>query len=215
MNVLQRIEEQFNNVNQAKNEMKGRIDLLSSQCKIFENTLESSNNHYKIIERVLDILRTYATLKEQVLRSKIDDVITKGLQLIFGDTYKSKLEFGISRGQAVIRPRIVTMINGNEFEADVAKAHGGGLVNIVSALYQIIVLALIKPKQRQILFLDEMCKNISEEYIEATGEFLKYLNEKLGMQLVIITHKKQLHEIADSLYEFSLEDGVTNVRKLK
>jgi len=215
MSIIRRIEEQFNNITQSRNEMKGRIDLLTSQCEVLKNSVENGKSNYKTMERVLELLRSYATIKEQTLRSKIDDVITKGIQLIFGDTYKSKLDFGISRGQAVIRPRIITEINGKEFEADVAKAHGGGLVNVVSALYQIIVLALLKPRQRQVLFLDEMCRNISEEYIEATGEFLKYLNEKLGMQLVIITHRKQLHEIADALYEFNLVNGVTEIKRLK
>ena len=101
-----------------------------------------------------------------------------------------------------------------QLEADIADAHGGGLVNIVSVIYQILVLSLVKPRQRRVLFLDEPFRNVSEEYLEATAEFVRQLNEKLGIQIVLITHRKQLADIADKAYEFSLENGITKVSQL-
>jgi len=214
MSILNKIEEQLTNAEESRNGLKGRIELLKEQTDNAEDEYLKCIEEYKMIGKVLDILRKYAILKEQILREKIDNIVTKGLRLIFGKDYRSKLEFGISRGQAVIKPRIITMINGEELETDIASAHGGGLVNIVSVLYQILVLSLVRPKQRQVLFLDEPFRNVSEEYLEATGEFLKQLNVKLGIQIILITHRKELLPVADKVYEFSLSNGLTKVKQI-
>lgn len=214
MEILIKIEEQFTIVRECRAEMKGHVDLLTEQKETLEKNLDNAKNDYKVMESVLDVLRQYAVIKEQVLREKIDKIVTKGLQLIFGQGYESKLEFGINRGQAVIKPKIITEVNGEKLEADVAEAHGGGIVNIVAVIYQMIVLALVKPRQKQVLFLDEPFKNVSQEYLEATAEFIKQLNEKLNIQIILITHRKELHGIADELYQFHIENGLTKVRKL-
>jgi len=214
MEMLKQISEQFDRIREARGEMQGRIKLLQEQEENLNKSLDKFTDDYKNLEETLDVLREFAVIKEQVLREKIDNIVTRGLRLIFGEGYQSKLEFGISRGQAVIKPKIVSQVNGEELEADVADAHGGGLVNIISVIYQILVLALIKPKQKQVLFLDEPFRNVSEEYLEATGEFLKQLNQKLGIQIVLVTHRKQITEVADMQYTFSLENGITKIEKM-
>jgi len=214
MGFATEIEKRFESVRSARNEMKGRVKLLQEQKQEADSQIETLTKKYGDMGSVLDVLRKYALVKEQVLRERLDNIVTRGLRLIFGDGYRSKLDFGISRGQAVIRPKIVTEVNGIELEADIADAHGGGLVNIVSVIYQILVLSLVKPRQRRVLFLDEPFRNVSEEYLEATAEFVRQLNEKLGIQIVLITHRKQLAEIADKAYEFSLANGITEVTQV-
>lgn len=208
------IQERFDRVESARNEMKGRITLLREQKGEVDQQLETYATQYGAMGRVVKALQKYSKAKEQVLREKLDNIVTRGLQLIFGPGYKSRLVFGISRGQATIKSKIVTEINGKEFEADIADAHGGGLVNIVSVIYQILVLSLVKPRQRRILFLDEPFRNVSEEYLEATAEFVRQLNRKLGIQIVLISHRKQMVDIGDVVYDFSLNNGITEAKRI-
>jgi len=209
MNLIQQIRERFDRVSSARDTFQGRVELLREQKREADEQIESLNTQYENMGSVLDILRKLAMVKEQVLRERLDNVVTRGLQLIFGSGYKSKMEFGIKRGQAVIIPKIVTEVNGIELEADIEDAHGGGLVNIVSVIYQILVLSLVKPAQRRLLFLDEPFANVSEDYLESAAEFVRQLNEKLGIQIVLITHRNQIAEVADKVYEFKLVDGIT------
>lgn len=211
MNFATEIQEKFNSVESARNQMTGKVELLHKQKAESDNMLEDLKAKYSYMESVVNVLKKYSRVKEQVLREKLDNIVTQGLRLIFGDGYKSKLEFSISRGQATIRPKIVTEVNGHELEADIATAHGGGLVNIASVIYQMLVLCLVKPRQRRILFLDEPFRNVSEEYLEPTAEFVRQLKEKLGIQIVLISHRPQMTEIADKVYNFSLHNGVTKV----
>lgn len=215
MITVSQIEDRFHEVEQSRSEMKGRVDLLKEQ--IFDTTeeLEAHTKDYKINERVLDVLRKYSLIKEQILREKIDNIITRGLRLVFGEGYASKLSFDISRGQAVMKTKLVTSIGDKEFEADVATAHGGGTVNFCSMLYRILVLALVRPRQRPVIFFDEALKNLSQEYLEPASMFLKEISEKLGIQLIIISHRREVQEIGDKIYEFSNVDGETKVREIK
>lgn len=211
MEIIKHIKKQFKKVSDARQEAIGRVKLLNEQKTEIEKSLEESKNGYKVQEEVLDVLRTYSSLKEQVLREKVDKVVTKGLRIIFGERYKSKMEFGISRGQAVINPKVVSEVDGEELITSVEGARGGGLVNVVSVLYQVLVLSLVRPKQRQVLFLDEPFRNLSECYLETTGNFLRQLCEKVDMQIVLITHRPVLTEMADRKYMFTLQRGVTEV----
>lgn len=215
MSIINHIEDRFHEIEQSRSEMKGRVDLLKEQ--IFDTTeeLKEQKSGYKINERVLDVLRKYSLVKEQVLREKIDNIVTRGLRLVFGEGYKSKLAFGISRGQAVTKTRLITNIGEHELEADIATGHGGGITNFCAVLYKILVLALVRPAQRKVLFLDECFKNLSQEYLEPASMFLKEISDKLGIQLVIISHRREVQEIGDVIYNFSNENGETKVREIR
>ena len=208
------IGEQFGRVQRARDEMRGRLELLREQQRQADTTLETETRRYSLMCRSLDMLRAYALLREQVLKTKIDSIVTRGLQVIFGGNYASKLDFGISRGQAVIIPKVVKKIGNVEFEATIKDANGGGIANVCAVIYQMLILSLVRPRQRQVLFLDEPFKNVSMANIDAAGEFLKVLNEKLGIQIVIITHHRQTQEIADRTYEFSINNGETSVKQI-
>ena len=212
MSFIAEIKERYISVESARNEMQGRIDLLHEQKDKADERIDAFATKYKHMERVVGVLQKYSKAKEQVLREKLDNIVTKGLRFIFGEGYRSKLEFGINRGQATIKPKIITEIDGKELEAEIADAHGGGLVDVTSFIYRMLVLSLVKPRRRRVLFLDECFKHLSEEYLEPAGMFMKQLSEKLGIQLIIITHKKQLMDIGDVVYEFSNTNGITEVQ---
>ena len=192
----------------------GTINEKKRNLKELQKLVQDGKHEYKILENALDVLRMYGIIKEQVLREKIDVVVTQGLKLIFGDEYKSKLEFKISRGQAVLIPKIVSLMDGQEIETSIEDSRGGGIANVCSVLYQIIVLSLVEPKQKKIFFADEPFRNLSQEHLESAGDFLKVLSERLNIQIVLITHRKELQSIADKLYKFKNINGETEVEKI-
>lgn len=217
-----------NRISQLRDQVNSTISALDKSLAIDEGVIKEKKanldkykkkqvehkRRYKILEKTLDVLRMYAKIKEQALREKIDDVVTQGMRLIFGNTYTSKMEFKISRGQAVLIPKIISEFQGEQIETPIEDSRGGGVANVASVIYQILVLSLYEPRQSKILIADEPFRNLSQEHLEAAGEFLKILSEKLNIQIVLVTHRKELEAVADRLYKFSNKDGVTQVEKI-
>lgn len=213
--LVAEIESKFNAIEAEYHKKSGAVHEIRNTRQELDKKEQHLTAEYHAHEEALDVLRQMAVIKEQVLREKIDSVVTKGLRLIFGPGYRSKLHFEISRGQATIKPKIITEVNGEELEADVAGAHGGGLVNVASVMYQIIMLALYHPRQRPVWGADEPFKNLSKEYLPAAAEFLHTLSKRLGIQVVMITHRPELHSVADKLYDFSAVNGETKIETIR
>jgi DNA repair exonuclease SbcCD ATPase subunit len=214
--MIQQIQNKFKQIEQARSESQGEIRLLKEQRGKKKKHFDLLNEQYTIQEKVLDILKKYSKAKEDLLKTKVDEIITKGLNVMLSDeNLRSKLRFDIKRGQAVVEPKLITQFNEKEIETNPASGDSGGLANVVGFLYQLLMLSLYKPKVRQVLFADEPFKNLSEEYLEAAGEFMRVLAERLGIQIILITHKTQFKSVADVHYRFSKENQITQIEKIK
>lgn len=200
--------EEFDKLRTLRDNLQGKVELLSTEIERDKRAIEGAKSELEVSEEVVDLLTKYASLKEDEIKTKIDRVITKGLRAIFPDEdFESRLDFTVKRGQAVAEPKLIT----GELETNIVDADSGGVANVVGFLYQLLVLALRKPRQRQIIFADEPFKNLSEEYLEATGEFIRTLTDRLGMQVVLITHQHELKSVADIVYRFTKVDNRTEV----
>jgi len=99
-------------------------------------------------------------------------------------------------------------------ETPVMDARGGGMAAVTGFLLRLVVL-LLTPGARRILFLDESFAMVSEEYREALGQFLREVCDKAGAQIVMITHDEVYSAFADTHYSLSLaSDGTTEVAVL-
>ncbi len=89
-------------------------------------------------------------------------------------------------------------------------AFGGGPSSFVSLLLRIM--AIRKLKLWPMLILDESLAAVSDEYIDATGQFLKSTAKGLGFDILLVTHKPSFLDHADTAYRCSEEveaDGVS------
>lgn len=213
--MIQIVEDEFKAIEKEKNQIEGEVNLLRKQLNEKEVSVKHFTEEYKIMEQVLDILKIYAKSKEKRIETKVDDILTTGFNAIApGENIKSKLRFDIKRGQAVAEPKFEIEVNGIKKEVNIEKSDSGGFANVAGFIYKLLILSMYNPKQRPVIIADEPFKNLSECYLEATGNFIKMLAEKLNIQVVLITHKTQLQEIGDKHYHFEKVNGITKVREV-
>ena len=100
-------------------------------------------------------------------------------------------------------------------KTSILDAHGGGVVNVAAFVLQVIVLALTKPKLAKVMMLDESFRNVSREYLSRVAELLKKLNKITGIQFILVTHKHELAEDADKIFEVKKdENGKTIIKEI-
>ena len=56
---------------------------------------------------------------------------------------------------------------------------------------------------------------LSADLQPKTGKMLKEINEKLNLQLIIISHELELIEQADVVFKTTLKNGKSKIKKIK
>lgn len=90
---------------------------------------------------------------------------------------------------------------------------GGGPASIASLILK--VLAMRRLKKFPLIALDETLGGVSDEYIDATGQFLRQLAEKTGFSILLVSHKNSFLDHAVVGYrgsEVVAEDGTRRLR---
>jgi len=174
---------------QDKADLTTKIGLLEHQQEVLAKSSEA-------LKAILQ------TLVEDE-REGVQNLITEGLRAIFDDQRLSfKIISSIKRGRVNIDFQVVDEDTG--ITGDVVDSFGGGVVNIVSLLFRFIT--AMKLGLYPLLVLDESLSNVSEEYIENTGKFLKSLCSKTKFDVLLVTHQPRFIEHADLAYVGELTD---------
>lgn len=188
---------------------------------------ELSALHFRVEqhERVARLLSTIGEERQDAARAQIEQLVTRALQVIFDEHLSFHLVPAVKANQAtlefVIRSEYVA---GDEAVANcdapaivdtpVLDARGGGMAVVVSFLLRLVVI-LLTPGARRIMFLDESFSHVSSEYEPRLAEFLREVCDQAGVQLVLVTHSTAYSDLADVRYHLELgADGVTTAKRL-
>ena len=170
-----------------------------------------------IVNQCLDVFQLLSELKKKQVKIKIEALVTKGLQTIFErDDYEFEIVMQQKRGVMTAKPMLHSKFKGRDFSSEVMDGHGGGIVNVISFILQVIVLLSIRPKLERIIVADEPFENVSKEYLNNVADFIKYLADISGMQIILVTHKDEFLDVADKKFKVSLNKrGVSIIKVLK
>lgn len=141
--------------------------------------------------------------KKDELRTKIEKLANYGLEKIFGDDIRLKIEQKIKNNRVSNEVKVQKKFDTEWVSLDVMDAEGGGMVDVVSFLMRVIVMCLMVPRPRRLLVLDEFAKHLSADFRPKVASFMKELTEKLGVQIILVTHALELTESADVVYNMS------------
>tara|TARA_B100000963_G_C22616435_1_gene667583 strand:- start:61 stop:642 length:582 start_codon:yes stop_codon:yes gene_type:complete len=129
-----------------------------------------------------------------------ENLLSDGLSAVFYDQMLSvKAEVGVQRGKITVDLITSQMQeNGQITEGIATEGFGGSVATVQSTLLRLIV--AMRRKLRLVLFLDESLGALDEQYVERMGNFLRDLCEKLGVDILLITHNPPLVHAAHKAY---------------
>jgi ABC-type uncharacterized transport system YnjBCD ATPase subunit len=173
-------------------------------------------------ERVIGALTSVGEQRQEHAQRQVEGLVTQGLQAVFGENLVFRVIQGVTGGQATVEFVIRSEhVAGDEagvhcdapliVETPVIGARGGGVAAVTGFLLRLVVL-LLTPGARRILFLDETFSHVSAEYREPLSQFLREVCDRAGAQIIMITHDQEYAGAADASYRLSLgADGMTEV----
>ncbi len=150
------------------------------------------------------LLETFSEEEQMLLRDRVQALVTRGLQIIFGPDYSFEIEVTQLRKQVAM----VFTIHGR----DPLGSQGGGVANVVALVLRLVVVALTPGLSRTVV-LDEPFAQLSQAYLEPMGRFLQELVRASGTQLLIVSHEPEIAEAATHVYRLTLERGTTQIER--
>lgn len=167
--------------------------------KDLEKNVQSSElwyNRYENAIKARALIQDVAKMTQNKLTFHISNLVTTCLHSIpFEENYDFEIEFETRRNKTECD--IWLSKNGEKIKP--TDASGGGICDITSIGLQLAFYFL--KKNRPLMIWDEPCKHLSKDYSPAAGEMIKMLTEKLNMQILMVTHNKDLAKAADNIIE--------------
>jgi DNA repair exonuclease SbcCD ATPase subunit len=144
------------------------------------------------LEAALDaqkLLQVTAEAVQRVAHARITELVSHCLTAVFGEAaYEFKIEFEQKRGKT--EARVVFLRDGHE--VDPVTAAGGGTVDVAAFALRLAAVLFSKPPVRRLLVLDEPFRMVSEEYQPRVREMVEGISERLGVQVIMVTHNENL-----------------------
>lgn len=205
---LRKLEDDYNIKLAEKN-------LLEKQKAEEEIKVGSQLKVKKHLEEVTMLLIKTADTSREAGRKRMENVVTKALQSVFGPDFSFEIEMEESGGKPIARFLVCSVgEKGEIIKNEPQESRGGGINDIVAFAVQVATLVVYnEPKIQGPIILDEPGKHVSEEYVVKFGEFLEFVSKTFNRQIFMVTHQPHLAATANKTLVSQMVGGKTVIKE--
>lgn len=181
--------------------------LISQQANLIKDKSKKKKQIRKLDRDIKNYMGAQIVLNEvskkaqEQFKEKIESLVTMVIQSVYDRPFTFHLEFQKKRNSIECVP--IVKENGDELSPK--DDMGGGILDLISFAFRIVLWSIESPRSRNIFILDEPFI-WTGSLISRVGHALKILSEKLNIQIILISHEDSLIEICDRAWRIS-HDG--------
>lgn len=190
---------------------EGRLAGLSEEKAKLEVQIAKIESAQEVTREAIKLVQAATEARRAELKDRVEGLVTNGLAAVFGPgRYEFGFDVSLKGDRFGMIPLIRSPFYEKVLETEVAGGHGGGVSDVVSFILRVVLLALSRPKLAQVMVLDEFARNVSRNRLRNLAGLIKELSQSAGIQFILITHKPELLDAADVVYEAELlPEGAT------
>ncbi len=173
-------------VRKKVNSLLSDLRSAKKQYKEEKKELEGAKKELRRTEKAQIITQQVAQMVQQRAHKRIEGVVGKCLEAVFGNAYGFKINFKRKRGKT--EARLVLLKDGHEIE-NVLDADSGGVIDTAAFALRLSNIILNKPTLRRIMIMDEPFRNLDIQNREKVRMLLEELSKEFKIQLIIVTHE--------------------------
>lgn len=187
-------------------------DFLTNKQKVNEDKLKKLKREIKAQEEARMILQDLGEKHQREFVEVVEWLATSAISSVFSDRdFEFKLDIQKKRNKLEIEP----IIKENELYYGI-KDMGNGILPIIGVALRVILWHILSKKTRPIFFLDEPIKgSLGGELLTKAFQVYKELSESLGIQIILITHYREIIDFADTAYLVNYENGISKVERIR
>jgi hypothetical protein len=177
-----------------KNNKKASLDTLALKLANAMSKKDELLQEQQLIERTKVALEQARPLISASSIRQLEMLANTALHNIFD--IPGEIQFDVESKRFVI--------NSGEQVMDLAEASGGGLVTVISFVFDLFL--LVKKGCRKLLVYDEAFYAVSDQYFEDFVNFMKQACHDLGVDILLVSHDARLTvDMVDRAYR--IENG--------
>jgi DNA repair exonuclease SbcCD ATPase subunit len=180
-------------------------DALRNHLAETKSHLATEEIYLENCQKARAIVQIVAEQTQKKIEFHISNLVSMALASVFPDPYEFALRFVQRRNKT--EADLIFMKNGNE--GDPIDISGGGALDVASFALRVAIWS-IRPT-RNTLMLDEPFKFVSRDLQPKCSNMIKYLSEKLKIQLIIVSHIPEIIDRADKIFEAEIKNKETHV----
>ena len=173
--------------------IQARLDGTVAEVKRLEN-------EQSLLDLVGSLLRKLIDQEVTVGVQAVEQLQTEGLQAVFSDQdIRVKTNVEVLRGKVSVD--LITVHkhpNGIEVEGGSTDSFGGSVATVQSVLLRMII--IMRRNLRRVLLLDEALPAFDQNYIHNMCRFLSVLCQRLGFDILLVTHDPAVVDTGDKAY---------------
>ena len=187
---------------------KGYLDTLIKRQNTYQQNLALVDKQLVDAEEALAFIQQVAKATQGQVKVHIEDIITMALDTIMDDPYKLELDFVLRRNKTECD--IYFVRNGKRIKP--IDESGGGAVDIASFASRIALWSL--GSSDNVLVFDEPFKFVSKQYQSKVAELLTKLSDKLGLQIIMVSHNDNYIQQADKIIEVYKDKDTSKIKEI-
>lgn len=184
-----------------ENIVKSYNDNINKKEELLNKISENTQN-IGLLENTQEVFKTLENKLSEANIIHVEQLCNQALKTIFNTDeieYAIKIETLIQRNNNQVQFYLYEkdLINNTEVKTRL-EDNGFGLIGIIGLVLQIYF--IIVHSQQHILFLDESLGTLSKDKLPKLKVFLNELCDKLSFKFILITHDRDLLDLADYIY---------------
>ncbi len=185
----------------------GERDILLQTKKSLKKDINSLTRNKMEWEEAVSILQVVAKVTQDRMSAHIKDIVNSAIQAVFETPYEIDLEFVFRRGRTELD------IHYKAFDQKVSKFSGGEM-DTVAWSFQIATWSLQRKRVLPIMIQDEPLTYLKGRDLPSRGgEMMRYISEKIGVQVIAVSHIEGQVQHADRVLKFKKPKKYTRLIK--
>ena len=193
----------------------GRRDGLRERLAKSQAEVKRLEAEEELADLAAGLIRTLIDNEVSAGVKAVEELLTEGLQVVFDDQDLSvRADVDVQRGKVSVEfVTIQKQADGTVTEGLSREAFGGAVTTVQSVLLRLIV--TVRRGLRPVAFLDETLPAFDSNYVHNMGTFLRTLCDRLGVDILLVSHNPAMVEAADNAYRIHKVDGAATFRRLR
>lgn len=192
---------------------KERIHRAKIQIELLTEQLEAARIEKEELELLLSnsekarvVVQKVSSDIQKSIENRIAQTVTLALASVFDDPYEFKIRFVERRNQT----ECDMLFMKDDNECDPMDSSGGGALDIASLALRMAIWSI--KKTRAIQILDEPMRFLSRDMQYKGSQMIKMLSEKLGIQIIMVSHIPEAVSFADRVINIYQSRNKANIK---
>ena len=187
---------------------KGSLDQIHLDLSRNRKKLISLETNLENSTKAQEVIHIVAKTTQEELQYHLSDIVSLAMSGVFPDPYSLIVDFISRRGKVEVD---MDFEKGGHL-CDPLSSSGGGAVDIAALALRFSSWALRHPRTRPIIILDEPMKWLKGGELPVRGaEMIREISQKLGLQIIMVSHDPELIDGADKIINVSLKKGISRI----